>query len=258
MVAIPSLRQVHVEHVMGTVVSLDVRAATGAEHAVAAALAWLHDVDSRFSTYRPDSEISRLDRGELELAEASEDVRRVLERCAALRVETGGFFDAYAGGRLDPSALVKGWAAQGAADILSAGGLTDFCLSAGGDIVARGGALPERGWRIGIQHPRDRSAVAARVWTSGLAVATTGAYERGPHVIQRYRKAAPTGILSMTVTGPDLGSADAYSTAAFAMGANGCEWMLDTAGYEALAILADETMLWTPGFPLIEDARLRG
>jgi FAD:protein FMN transferase len=254
MAAMPSLRQVHVEHVMGTVVSLDVRdPAAGADQAVATAMAWLHDVDARFSTYRPDSEICRLDRGELEPADASPDVRRVLERCSALRIETGGFFDEFAGGRLDPSALVKGWAAQGAADILSAGGLTDFCLSAGGDIVARGAALPEHGWRIGIQHPLERSAVAARVWASGLAVATTGAYERGPHVVEPHRGAAPTGILSMTVTGPDLGSADAYSTAAFAMGAHGCEWMLAVPGYEALAILADETMLWTPGFPLIEE-----
>jgi thiamine biosynthesis lipoprotein len=253
MAALPSLRQVHVEHVMGTVVSLDVRDATaGSEHAIAAAMAWLHDVDARFSTYLSDSEICRLDRGELELAGASAHVRRVLERCAALRIETNGYFDAYAGGRLDPSALVKGWAAQGAADILSAGGLTDFCLSAGGDIVARGGALPERAWRVGIQHPLDRSAVAVRVRARGLAVATTGAYERGPHVVEPHRGTAPTGILSMTVTGPDLGSADAYSTAAFAMGAGGCEWMLEVAGYEALAILADESLLWTPGFPLVE------
>jgi thiamine biosynthesis lipoprotein len=253
MAATPSLNQVHVEHVMGTVVSLDVRdAGTGAGQTVAAAMAWLHDVDARFSTYRPESEIRRLDSGELKLAGASADVRRVLERCDALRVQTGGFFDAYVGGRLDPSALVKGWAAQGAADILSAGGVTDFCLSAGGDVVVRGDALPERGWRIGIQHPLDRSAVAARVWASGLALATSGAYERGAHVLAPRGCPAPTGILSMTVTGPELGSADAYSTAAFAMGTAGCRWMLDVPGYEALAILADETMLWTPGFPVME------
>jgi thiamine biosynthesis lipoprotein len=177
----------------------------------------------------------------------------VLERCAALRRETGGFFDERAGGRLDPSALVKGWAAQGAAEILTAGGVTDFCLSAGGDVVARGGALPEPSWRVGIQHPLDRGAVAARVEASDLAIATTGTYERGAHVVDPHSGAAPAGVLSVTVTGPDLGTADAYSTAAFAMGLDGPAWTLGLSGYEAMTILADGIVLSTPGFPWLED-----
>src|SRR3954471_20955719 len=107
-------RQVAVQSVMGTVVSLDVRgtSAPAREAAFARAMAWLHEVDRRFSTYRDDSEISRIDRGELSVSAASRDVRWVRERCVALRNETGGAFDARAGGGLDPSALVKGWAVQ--------------------------------------------------------------------------------------------------------------------------------------------------
>src|SRR3954453_11661466 len=146
----------HVERVMGTVASLDIR--DGHPGALDAALRSLHDADARFSTYRPDSEISRLERGELRLADASADVRAVLARCERLREATDGYFDARAGGRLDPSALVKGWATQRAADLLVAGGLTDFCLSVGGDVVTRG-----EGWTVGIQHPHDGSAIAARL-----------------------------------------------------------------------------------------------
>jgi thiamine biosynthesis lipoprotein len=241
---------VHVEHVMGTVVSLDVRdSAARAETAVRAAMASLHDVDARFSTYRADSEICRLDRGELRLADASPDVRVVLQRCAQLRGQTGGFFDERVAGRLDPSAFVKGWAAQGAAHILAAYGLTDFCVNAGGDVVTRGGALPEAHWRVGIQHPLDRDAVSARVSATDLAIATTGTYERGAHVIHPYTGAAPDGVLSVTVTGPDLGTADAFSTAAFAMGIDGPAWTLGLKGYEAMTILADGRMLSTPAFP---------
>ena len=207
--------------------------------AVETAMAWLHDADARFSTYREDSEIRRLDRGELLVADASADVREVLERCVALREETGGFFDVRATGRLDPSALVKGWAAQRAADML---GATDFCLNAGGDVIARGS-----GWRVGIQHPLERDAIAARVSASDLAVATSGTYERGPHI------ASDGEVLSVTVTGPDLGTADAYSTAAFAMGAAGPEWTLRLHGYEAMTILTGGHVLCTPGFPLLED-----
>jgi thiamine biosynthesis lipoprotein len=232
-------RTIRIEHVMGTVFSLAVRGEAPPDAAVDAAMAWLHDADARFSTYREDSEIRRLDRGELLVADASADVREVLERCVALREETSGFFDVRATGRLDPSALVKGWAAQRAADML---GATDFCLNAGGDVIARGS-----GWRVGIQHPLERDAIAARVSASDLAVATSGTYERGPHI------ASDGEVLSVTVTGPDLGTADAYSTAAFAMGAAGPEWTLRMHGYEAMTILTGGHVLCTPGFPLLED-----
>jgi FAD:protein FMN transferase len=169
---------------MGTVVSVDVRGpASSAAEAVDDVLAWLHDVDARFSTYREGSEISRLDRGELALADATGDVRWVLDRCAALRHQTGGFFDERAGGRLDPSALAKGWAVPRGADLLSTGGVTDFCLSAGGDLVTRGAPAPGRRWRTGIQHPHDRDAIAAVVEGNDLAVANSGAYERGAHIL---------------------------------------------------------------------------
>jgi thiamine biosynthesis lipoprotein len=244
-------RHVHVEHVMGTVVSLDVRGAAGpvAEAAFSRLMAWLRDVDRRFSTYRADSEISRIDRGELTVAAASSDVRWVLGRCTALREETGGAFDECAGGRLDPSGLVKGWAVQRGAEMLSREGLTDFCLNAGGDVAVRGGALPEPAWRVGIQHPRDRAAVATVISVTDMAVATSGAYERGGHLLDPRTGATVTGVLSVTVVGPDLGTADAYSTAAFALGSDGPRWTLGLEGYEALTILADERVLSTPGFP---------
>jgi FAD:protein FMN transferase len=250
-------RHVHVEQVMGTVVSFDVRGArAGADvaEAVGDAVAWLHDVDARFSTYRDDSEIARIDRGALTVADATQDVRWVLGRCADLRAQTGGFFDERAGGRLDPSAFVKGWSVQRAAELLGVRGLTDFCVSAGGDLVVRGGALPQPRWRVGIQHPLAPGAVAAAVGASGLAVATSGTYERGEHIADPVRGGTAAGVLSVTVLGPDLGVADAYSTAAFAMGLDGPAWTLRLDGYEAMTILADHTVLCTPGFPVDDEA----
>jgi thiamine biosynthesis lipoprotein len=233
---------------MGTVASLDIRG--GRIDGLDAAIRSLHDADARFSTYRAGSEISQLARGELRIADASADVRAVLGRCERLRQQTGGFFDVRAGGGIDPSALVKGWAAQRAADLLVADGLTDFCLSVGGDVITRGDALPGRGWTVGVQHPHDRTAVAARIWATDLAIATSGAYERGLHIVDPHTGKPPADILSVTVVGPDLGSADAYSTAAFAMGADGPQWTLGLRGYEALTILTDGSVLRTPGFPL--------
>jgi thiamine biosynthesis lipoprotein len=228
---------VFTEEVMGTVVSLDVRGGEPARAVIDDCFAWLQRVDATFSPYRPDTEVCRYDRGEVD--DPSPDLRWVLDRCDALARATGGAFDAYATGRLDPSALVKGWAVQRAADALHAAGVRDFCLGAGGDLVVRGAAP----WRVGIQHPEDRTALAAVVELRVGAVATSGDYERGAHIVGR------GGVRSVTVVGPDLGTADAYSTAAFAMGPGGPRWTARLHGYEAMTILGDGTVLSTPGFP---------
>ena len=55
--------------------------------------------------------------------------------------------------------------------------------------------------------------------------------------------------LSVTIVGPELATADAYATAAFAMGARGPQWTAGLSGYEAMTILEDETVLTTGGFP---------
>jgi thiamine biosynthesis lipoprotein len=237
---------IHVEHVMGTAVSFDVRDNLPARDAIDAAVAWLHDVDAEFSTYRRDSAVSRFDRGELVRSSASRDLRWVIRRCEQLRQETGGYFDAYATGFFDPSALVKGWAIQRAADGLRTAGVDRFCINAGGDVVVHGG-----GWRVGIRHPLEAHALAAVVEAQDLSVATSGLYERGEHIVTPASGRAPDGVLSVTIAGPDLGIADAYATAALAMGADGPAWTLGLDGYEAMTILVDETVLATPGFPAV-------
>jgi thiamine biosynthesis lipoprotein len=168
--------------------------------------AWLRWVDATFSTYRADSEISRLDRGEL--GDPHPAVCEVLARCEELRVETDGLFDARAGGRLDPSGYVKGWAVQRAA----AFGRGRFLIDAGGDVVLRGT------WRVGIRHPQEHDKLAAAITVSDCAIATSGTYERGPHILDPRTGRPATGLSSVTVVGRDLGTADAYATAAFAAG----------------------------------------
>jgi thiamine biosynthesis lipoprotein len=245
----PGLR--HIEHVMGMPVIVDVRDGSVDTAAIDAVVSWLHWVDRTFSTYKDDSEICRIDRGELALADAHPDVRTVLARCEELSRQTGGYFDLHAGpdGALDPSGLVKGWAVDGAADILEAAGATNYAVNAGGDIRLRGAALPDDRWRIGIQHPLERDRIAAVVESRDLAVATSGAYERGEHVFDPHSHRPPAGVLSVTITGPDLATADAYATAAFAMGTRGAHWTATLDGYEGMTILATGRVLSTQGFP---------
>jgi len=233
-----------VEQIMGMPIVVDVRDDNADNEDLVHMFDWLRWVDGTFSTYRGDSEISRIDRGELEPVDAHEEVRSVLARCEELHRETGGFFDARASGSLDPSGYVKGWAVDRAAKLLQESGLEEFAVSAGGDMRVVG-----RAWRVGVQHPLAGNKVAAVFQTDDLAIATSAAYARGDHVLDPHTGRAPAGVLSVTIVGPELGTADAYATAAFAMGAGGPQWTARLSGYEAMTILADETVLTTGGFP---------
>ena len=240
-----------VEHVMGMPVIADVRDEDADPRALDDVFAWLRWVDATFSTFKHDSEISRINRGELAMEDADPAVRLVLARCEELREETNGWFDARAGSAdvLDPSGLVKGWSVERAAAILDRAGVRNYALNAGGDMVLRGRAAPDWVWRVGIQHPRERDAVARVIETRNLAIATSGEYERGRHILDpRKHRPAGQGLLSVTIAGPDLGTADAYATAAFAMGATkAIHWVARLRDYKALLILADDRVLSTPG-----------
>jgi thiamine biosynthesis lipoprotein len=131
-----------------------------------------------------------------------------------------------------------------AARILTRGGVRRFHINAGGDVLLRG----ERPWRVGIRHPLELDAVACVLELSRGAVATSGFYERGAHIINPTTRRAPHGVLSVTMLGPDLTTADAYATAAFAMGLAGPAWSATLADYEAMTILDDGRVLCTPGF----------
>jgi thiamine biosynthesis lipoprotein len=235
-----------IRHIMGMPIAIDVRDPEALD--VEPAFDWLRQVDATFSTYRSDSEISRLDRGELTVADCSPEVDEVLTRCLALERATHGYFAVRPAGHLDPSGLVKGWAIDGAAERLVAAGAKAFCINAGGDIVARGRPAADRLWRVGIRHPENLEQLAAVVAVEDLAVATSGTYERGAHIVDPHTGRPPTGLLSVTIVGPDLATADAYATAAFAMGTDGPAWTTTLSGYDAMCISTDHRVLSTPGF----------
>ena len=234
----------HVEHVMGTVVSIELADDQPPEQLrgmIAEVCDWLHEVDARFSTYKPESEVSRLQRGEITLADCSADLRHVLDVCADLWRETDGYFDAYAGGSLDPSGYVKGWSVEVASARLAAAGSTRHYINAGGDIRMRGGNPDGEPWRVGIRHPWEADKVSWVLAVTEGAVATSGTYERGHHVINPRTGKPAHGLRSVTVVGPDLSVADAYATAALAMGEAGISWLAKRAadGYQTAVVTDD-------------------
>jgi thiamine biosynthesis lipoprotein len=235
---------------MGTPISLDLAddLPPADLHALAdATFAWLREVDRRFSTYQAQSEVSRFGRGEMAFDDLSADMRTVLARCADLCAETDGYFDAYATGGFDPSGYVKGWSAQVASDRLLAAGAANHCLNAGGDVRVRGRNAVGRPWRIGIRDPWDPVLTPWVLAGTDLAVATSGVYERGHHVVDPHRGGPARGLRSVTVVGTDLGAADAYATAAAAMGVSGVRWLGRLAGHECALITDDRRCLRSAG-----------
>ncbi|MFE0792979.1 thiamine biosynthesis protein [Streptomyces sp. alain-838] len=233
-----------VEHVMGFPVSLRVDDPDVPEEAADAVFRWLREVDARFSPFRDDSEVSRLERGEV--ARFSADLAEVLDLCEAYRVATGGAFDVRLPGRgLDPCAVVKGWSVQRAAGLLRAAGARRFCLNAGGDVVVAGGP-----WRVGVRHPEDAGRLCTVLEVADGAVATSARYERGGHIVDGRTGRPATGLLAVTVVAPTLTEADTVATAAFAMGADGVEWAAAREGCEVFAVDAGRRVLRTAGLPV--------
>lgn len=220
-------RRAFVEQIMGLPVSVHVRATDTrqpeVETAVANAFAHLRQADRVFSTWRADSDLMRLRRGELGVGQTHPWLADVIELCIEAEELTGGRFSAWYekrdGRRLfDPTGLVKGWAVVGAAAYLDEVPAISYCLNAGGDLlvgVGRGMADRAPTWRVGVEDPRDRSRIAAVLPLTSGAVATSGTSARGHHILDP-RTAKPVERPgSATVQGPDLMWADIWATAAF-------------------------------------------
>ena len=239
---------VHVEECMGTVFSIDVRDPGAWDGAVGDVVAWLHRVDAVFSTYKAESDISRIRRGELAIEEANPDVADVLNLCSVIEAETEGYFTAGWDSELDPTGLVKGWAIERASRLLTAHGSRNHAVNGGGDIQLAG--EPEAGepWRVGISDPFDRSRLMMVVTGHDFAVATSGVAERGAHIVNPLTGATARELASVTVVGRSLTRVDAYATAAFAMGPHALRWIDDLPGYEALIVSAEAVVTTTGGF----------
>jgi thiamine biosynthesis lipoprotein len=242
---------------MGTVVSFYVVlrgevTSIEARSLVAEACRLLHHHDEVFSTWRADSPLSRVRRGEMDLADAPPEIPEVLALCASAKACSRDWFDPWAlPGGVDPTGLVKGWALEQAVSVLERGGIRTALLNAGGDLAALGRPAPERDWRIGIRHPWRADALAC-IMRLDAAMATSGTYERGAHLIDPRTGRPGTRAASATVCGPSLAMADALATA-LAVGGDDVLGAIGALGdYEGYLIRMDGSEAWTDGIVFVD------
>jgi FAD:protein FMN transferase len=237
-----------VEEVMGMPVTVVVADADPPAAALEEVFADFRLLDQTFSPFLPGSAVSRINRGELRIEDAEPLVLRVSELCRLYEIATAGYFSAWADGHFDPSGLVKGWALDRATSILDGRGCRSVFVDAGGDVQTRGDNGSAGPWKVGVRHPVQRDSVVCVLLARDLAVATSGTYEKGGHIVDPHTRAPATRWLSFTVVGPDIMTADVYATACFAMGDAGLEFIARQPKYEALAIDPSLGGRWTAGF----------
>ncbi|WP_292854987.1 FAD:protein FMN transferase [Mesorhizobium sp.] len=230
-------------------ITVDIGGACGSG-LVDAVFEYFEHVDRRFSTYRTDSEISAINRGDLAVRDWSGEMMEVLALSGQTRTETGGYFDIRrSDGSLDPSGIVKGWAIRNAAGIVQRAGVDDFFIEAGGDIQSRGRNPSGLDWSVGIRNPFNAQEIIKVVYPRGHGVATSGTYVRGQHIYNPLGTGESiTEIVSLTVIGADVFEADRFATAAFAMGRDGILFLERTAGLEGYVVGSNGRATPTSGF----------
>jgi len=234
---------------MGMPITVDIVDTKATESIFDEVFSYFEYIDNTFSTYKDQSEISRINRQELKLMDASEDMRTIFALAEDTRLSTDGFFDIQYDGHYDPSGIVKGWAIFNAAELIKQKGFENFYVEAGGDIQAYGVNAQGQKWRVGIRNPFNMDEIVKVVAISNCGIATSGTYIRGQHIYNpNNRDEIITNVLSLTVIGPDIYEADRFATAAFAMGRNGITFIENLQGFEGYTIDRNKMATYTTGF----------
>jgi len=208
---------------------------------------FFQQVDECYSPFIENSDVSRINQGDLHEKEYSRELQEILALAQKTGSETKGYFDVWHNGTFDPSGIVKGWAIQKASDIFRKS-TKDFYIEAGGDIQVSGRNDTQKPWRVGIRNPFNRNENVSVVELSNCAVATSGSAIRGQHIYDPVSSASLTDVVSMTVLAPRIIDADRMATAAFAMGKNGILFIEGLPGYEGYMIDSNRQATMTTGW----------
>lgn len=198
-------------------------------------------LDELFSLYREDSEASRMARGELRLADASEEAQELYSLAHQWREATNGAFQPHRpDGVIDLAGIVKAEAIRRAGETLERCG-ESWLINAGGDVLTSGSGT------VGIVDPFDRSGLLSQFATTEdhPAVATSGTTERGQHI---WRAGSGDEFIQVTVAAHDIITADVLATAVMSGGAETLHQATREHDIQALAVSGDGEILATSAF----------
>lgn len=149
---------------------------------------------------------------------------------------------------IDLGGIAKGFIVDKVTQYLRENGINYAAINAGGDLFVMSNPQTEV-WKIGIQHPRNQSALFGSIEVKDRAVVTSGDYEqyfikegkRIHHIIDPKNGFPSYNSVSVTVIAPDATIADALCTAIFIMGPElGIKLVNQKVGVEALIIFEQD------------------
>lgn len=243
----------HLGHSMGTIFEFkinDYRTRKQAAEHCEAAMEVIESANQTFSLYIQDSEISRLNRGDLEWERASAVQQQIKKLTIQWQTETKNYFNSISPeGVYDPSGIVKTWAARNAVWFLEANGYQDFTLNAGGDVILSKKIKTPELLRVGLSNLKPIREKLAGVnmildlaKTDYRAVATSGYAERGSHIWTQ-----SSDFTQVSVIHNDIVTADIWATALIAGGQKAFSEVMATE-CQAIAIGKNRAIVSTPGF----------
>jgi thiamine biosynthesis lipoprotein len=207
-------------------------------------------IDDTFSYFKPTSQLSAINRGELKLKDATSEMIEVFALCAKTKEETDGFFDIkQPDGTYNPSGLVKGLAVHRGAAMLKKKGYKNYCVEIAGDMEVAGHNEDGTDWVIGIQNPFNLAEIIKRVAITDKGIATSGTYQRGSHIYNPKNWTDKIEkIVGLTVIAPNVYEADRLATACYAMGEEGIYFLEYIDGVEGYLIGSNGMAMMTTGF----------
>ena len=235
---------------MGMPIKIEIVEKSATEDIFGKAFSYFQYVDDKFSVYKNNSEITRINEGKIKTEDWSDDMREIFILSEKTKRETGGYFDIQkADGKYDPSGLVKGWAIWKVSKLLKENGFKNFYVDAGGDIQVSGKNGEDKKWSIGIRDPFHLDKIVKVVYLDNVGIATSGIYERGNHIYNpKNRVEKILDIVSLSVIGPNVYEADRFATASFAMGNQGIFFLDRLKGFEGYMIDKNGIGTMTSGF----------
>lgn len=208
-------------YVMGTLLRVrgHAREASKGEARVDAMLALFQELEDRLSRFRTDSELSRINRAELEESRASAWTRNALETARALERRTQGLYAPRLHGHWDLGGCAKGFALDQALTLArSDDTMTAIHMDFGGQLLF---------WNADSSCHEDVFVeVPLHVYPAPLripvipcySVSTSAPFERGAHIVHPRTGQALNTARSVTVVAPSASDADAWSTALYISG----------------------------------------
>lgn len=186
-------------------------------------------------------------------ATAMAAVRLINYRNVILDDEQGTVMLKEKGMRIGFGGIGKGYAADRAKALLVSEGVQSGIVNASGDLITWGQQADQKPWTIGIAHPDDARSAFSRLNISGLAIATSGNYEKYvlidgkkySHTINPKTGMPVTGIKSVTIISPYAEIADAMATPVMVMGVKAGLHLIEQINYLACIIVDDDNNIYS-------------